>query len=228
MSFQRILCILSIIASALVFVYSLGMMTDLYDMLYFLSGRNQEIDTTLYYDMQGYVTAEQRAADASAGDEQAAFFTGGFSGMLKGMSRTREGMGFMRTLELTGIALILISCLLIITNTHARRKYYISNYFAILLVFCANVAAAVWAHIQIMPYRAKFLQLDFEAIKAWLEANKYGDLFTRSTFWFDAHYGVFAFTLVISILLIVSMIWKSKLMARERDLLQSSEMGVSA
>ena len=34
MKLQKILCLLAIAASALVFIYSLGLMTDLYDSLY--------------------------------------------------------------------------------------------------------------------------------------------------------------------------------------------------
>ena len=34
MTLQRVVCILALIASALLFVYSLGLMTDLYDALY--------------------------------------------------------------------------------------------------------------------------------------------------------------------------------------------------
>ena len=60
MSLQRIVCLLSIIASAVVFIYSLGMMTDLFDMLYNMIPDPEDLDTArvagarIYYDMQGF------------------------------------------------------------------------------------------------------------------------------------------------------------------------------
>ncbi len=60
MIFQRIVCAAMLIAAALVFVYSLGLMTDLYDSLYttIRSPSNLERTTVpgsrIYYDMQGF------------------------------------------------------------------------------------------------------------------------------------------------------------------------------
>lgn len=60
MIFQRILCAALLIAAALVFVYSLGLMTDLYDSLYttIRSPSNLERTTVpgsrIYYDMQEF------------------------------------------------------------------------------------------------------------------------------------------------------------------------------
>ena len=47
--------------------------------------------------------------------------------------------GFNQTLLGASIGLILSSVLLFITNTHARRKYYIGNYAAICLSAVANI-----------------------------------------------------------------------------------------
>ena len=60
MKLQKILCLLAILASALVFIYSLGLMTDLYDSLYgTMTDPNDLTKTTVpgsivYYDMQGF------------------------------------------------------------------------------------------------------------------------------------------------------------------------------
>ncbi|MCM1164488.1 MAG: hypothetical protein NC299_06180 [Lachnospiraceae bacterium] len=60
MIFQRIVCYAMLIAAALVFVYSLGLMTDLYDALYTTIRSPSNLDRTtvtgsrLYYDMQGF------------------------------------------------------------------------------------------------------------------------------------------------------------------------------
>lgn len=60
MIFQRIVCIAMLIAAALVFIYSLGLMTDLYDSLYTTIRSPSNLDRTtvpgsrIYYDMQGF------------------------------------------------------------------------------------------------------------------------------------------------------------------------------
>lgn len=128
---------------------------------------------------------------------------------------------FNRVLLRVGIGLILLSCLLFITNTHSRRKYYIGNYVAVLLNVAANVIAAIWAHGQITAFRAQFLQVDFAALEMFSQAMK--TLYTESTFWFDAHYAVFALTLFSSALLMVNVIWKMRLMKEERQLIEAGK-----
>ena len=187
MKIQRILCVLAIITSALVFAYSLGILTDLYDMLYQITDSRADIDYSLYYDMQRFV----------------------------------------RTLEIIGIGLILVSCTLFITNTHNRRRYYVSNFVSVILVFLSNVAAAVWAHIHLMPYRTRFVDLEFDLIEAYHADANTPDLATRSTFWFDLHWAVFILALVISILLIANLFWKVSLMKNERRLLNGEGKAVS-
>ncbi|MBR6954907.1 MAG: hypothetical protein IKH77_07730 [Clostridia bacterium] len=60
MTFQRAVCLLTIVASAIVFLYSLGMMTDLYDMLYTMIPDPTDLDSAkvagarIYYDMQDF------------------------------------------------------------------------------------------------------------------------------------------------------------------------------
>lgn len=60
MTFQRIVCFALLIGAALVFIYSLGLMTDLYDALYSTIRNANNLDRTtvpgsrIYYDMQGF------------------------------------------------------------------------------------------------------------------------------------------------------------------------------
>ncbi|MBR4360315.1 MAG: hypothetical protein IKP32_06815 [Clostridia bacterium] len=191
MKLQKLLCILSIAASALVFLYSLGIMTDLFDMLYNMMPDHANIDNDrigggarIYYDMQD----------------------------------------FNHQLLWVGIILILISCSLLLTNTHTRRKYYISNYISIGLTFAANVCAAVWGHVQIAGYKQTYLStIDFTELERQLTRRRVGDLFTSSTFWFDIHYFVFVVPLIVSILLVLNLIWKIRLMNDERSLLEQGK-----
>lgn len=183
MNLQKIVCLLAIAASALVFIYSLGIMTDLYDSLYSTMRNPADLTQTsvpgsiVYYDMQS----------------------------------------FNSTFMEVGIGLILVSCLLFLTNTNIRRKYYIGNYVAAGAYVVCNVATAVWAHGQIEAFKAQFLQLDFEALR--VHADMWKTAYTESTFWFDLHYGVFAFALIVCALLVGNVVWKINLMKEEQKLI---------
>ena len=65
---QKILCLALLIVSALVFLYSLGIMTDLYDALYNTIRNPEKLEKTtvtgsrIYYDMQGFNRSFVRAA----------------------------------------------------------------------------------------------------------------------------------------------------------------------
>ena len=187
MKMQRIACYLSIAASALVFLYALGIMTDLYDMLYTMVPVPDDPTSVkvagamIYYDMQG----------------------------------------FNKSLLGASIGLILSSVLLFITNTHARRKYYIGNYAAIAISAVANIGVALWAHGQIAAYKAQYLStVDFEQLERRLSR---AGTFTDSTFWFDVNTGIFAFALIVVALLVVCAVWKASLMKNERRLIEAGK-----
>ena len=183
MKLQKILCLLAILSSALVFIYSLGIMTDLYDSLYGTMTDPSDLTKTsvpgsiVYYDMQG----------------------------------------FNNTFMKAGLGLILLSCLLFITNTHVRRKYYVGNYVAIGLFSVFTLAMVIWGHFQIQIYRAQWLQVDFEALASFSQMFK--TKYTESTFWFDIHYAVFGICLAEVALLIGNAVWKIRLMKAEAELL---------
>lgn len=60
MKFQKAICLLVLAASVVVFLYALGIMTDLYESLYFTirnpenPARNPVAGALIYYDMQGF------------------------------------------------------------------------------------------------------------------------------------------------------------------------------
>ena len=187
MKMQRVACFLSLAASALVFIYALGLMTDLYDMLYTMVPVPDDPTSVkvagamIYYDMQGFNQLLLRA----------------------------------------GIGLILASCLLFITNTHSRRRYYVGNYVALCVNAAANVGVALWAHGQLAAYKAQYLStVDFEQLERRLAR---AGTFTDSTFWFDVNTWIFAFALAVVALLIVSAIWKLSLMKNEKRLIEAGK-----
>ena len=184
---QKLLCLLAICSSVLVFLYALGIMTDLYDTLYSTMRNPSDLTQTdvpgsiVYYNMQG------------------------FNGV------------FLRY----SIVLILLACLLYITNTHVRRRYYIGNYLPICAFAAANIYVAVWAHQYIEAFKVRFLRVDFAALKE--HAEMWKTAYTESTFWFDIHYLVFGITILVSLGLVACAVWKMKLMKEEKALIESGK-----
>ena len=133
---------------------------------------------------------------------------------------------FNKALLRYSIALILLACLLFLTQTHARRKYYIGNYVATGLYSVATVAYSVWAHTYIEGYKAAFLsQIDFEALRK--HADMWKTAYVDSTFWFDAHYAVYAILLVVTGLLLLNLVWKIRLMKAEKRLIEAGKEAVA-
>ena len=186
MLLQKILCLLTVITGAITFLYSLGIMTDLYDTLfttmpYSDHTKSDVAGSIIYYDMQG------------------------FNSML-----VKASIGF-----------ILAGAILFITCTNTRRRYYISNYIAIAINIIYGLVFTCWAHININAFRAQYLKVDFEALKAYTEMwnTKYSD----STFWFDIHYAVFGLVIVIVGLHVFNLILKVKLMKEEAGLVAAGK-----
>lgn len=133
---------------------------------------------------------------------------------------------FNKALLKYSIALILLACLLFLTQTHVRRKYYIGNYVSVGLYSVATVAYTVWAHAYIEGYKAAFLtQVDFTALEK--HAKMWKTAYIDSTFWFDAHYGVYAVLLVVTVLLLLNLIWKVRLMKAEQRLIAAGKEAVA-
>ena len=180
---QKILCLLAIGTSVIIFLYALGIMTDLYDTLYSTMMNPADLPQTyvpgsiVYYNMQTFN----------------AYF-------LK-----------------CSIVLILLGCLLFITNTHIRRRYYIGNYISIAAFVVANFYVAIESHGYIEAYKERFLRVDFEALRK--HADLWKTAYTDSTFWFDAHYAVFALSLLVCVGLVICTLWKIRLMKEEKALI---------
>ena len=199
MTAQKVICLLSIIASVVCFVYSLGLMTDLYDSLYPVTDR--------------YVTLAQKTV---------------YKNLPKGEPYPETGFGIYKAMQpfnsqllLASIGLIILSGMLFVTNTATRRKYYIGNYVTSVLNAVASVAVAVWAHVEIMAFRAQYVTIDVEVLK-WV-LDKLKKPCVVSTFWFDAHYFVLALSVLVAVLLIVNVIWKQSLMKQEKRLIEEGK-----
>lgn len=188
LTLQKVVCFAMLAMAAVLFLYTLGILTDIYDTLYFTMSDPNDIYNVedgltkvsgawIYYEMQP--------------------FNGNFTNL--------------------SIGLILVTLVLFATGTHSRRKYYIGNYIAVGLSTLANIAFTVWSLINITKFRAEYLKVDFEALKSFWERRNKPDVFTDSTFWFDIGYVLFGILLLINVVLIVNTIWKVKLMEEEKS-----------
>ena len=184
---QKILCFLALASSVVIFLYALGIMTDLYDTLYSTMRNPADLNQTdvpgsiVYYNMQAWNSY------------------------------------FLHW----SIGMILLSCLLFITNTHIRRRYYIGNYIAVGAFAAANLYLAFDSHAYIEAFKERFLRVDFAALKAHAELWK--TAYTESTFWFDVHYAVFAFAILVSVGLVICTVWKMRLMKEEKRLIAAGK-----
>ena len=135
MTLQRIVCFALLIAAALVFVYSLGLMTDLYD-------------NKLNYYAEDYYLYDEDPANL----------------MVLGSEIYYDMQEFNRNLTKAGIVLILLAAAQFVFQNHTRRKYYIANYITVGVNTVASVAISVWALSNIFSYKAQYLQVDFETL----------------------------------------------------------------
>lgn len=187
LTLQKILCFLALASSVVIFLYALGIMTDLYDTLYSTMRNPADLTQTdvpgsiVYYNMQGW------------------------------------NSHFLHW----SIAMILLACLLFITNTHIRRRYYIGNYISVAAFAAANCYLAFESHGYIEAYKERFLRVDFEALRA--HADLWKTAYTESTFCFDIHYAVFAFSILVSVGLVACTVWKIRLMKEEKQLLAAGK-----
>jgi len=184
---QKIICFAAIAAGAVVFLYALGLMTDLFDSLYYTMMDPSNPDDTwvqgsrIFYDMQP----------------------------------------FNKQLLSASIVLVLLSCFLFIADTHSRRRYYGGNVLSTLLYAVCGVGVSVWSHVQLEKWKSVYLQVNFEELEFF--ADMMDTYYTDSTFWFDAHYGVFALVLLVCVLLLANMCWKFSLMKAEKRLIEEGK-----
>ncbi len=189
LTLQKIICFAALAVSALVFLYALGLMTDLYDALYSTMMDPTNIDDTwvpgsqIYYHMQP----------------------------------------FNKSLLLYSIGMILLACLLFITSTHSRRRYYVGNAVSVGLYAAAGAALSVWSHLQLEAFKAEYLKIDFDSLEFFAEMYETPFIGPENTFWFDAHYAVFGLVVLVCVLLAANLLWKHSLMRAEKRLIEEGK-----
>ncbi len=191
MILQRIICYLVLVAGALVFIYSLGFMTDLYD------------NKLAYYAEEYYLY-----------DADPEFLP------VQGSEIYYDMQQFNRDLTSAGIVLILLAVSQFVFQNHNRRKYYIANYITVAVNTVAAILVSNWALGMIVSYKERYVTtLDFEAMKMMSEIYEFS--YTESTFWFDISSTVFAVVIVAAVLNVLNLVWKIVLMSQEKRLVKA-------
>ncbi len=196
LKFQKILSYALIAVFAVTFLYSISIMTHVYDTLY------------------------------AAYDPQLEIPSLGLSGeKVSGAKLFYDMQPFNKTLLYLALAVIVASLTYFITGSRGRRKYYISNYVSAGIIAAMYLFDAVYTVINVTIYRAKYLQVDFEKLKAYNEPL--GLPYDVSTFWFDMGYVIAAILVIAAGLVIFNVIWKNRLMKKENDLLTNASKEVA-
>ena len=197
---QKIVCLLAVVVAVILFLYALGIMTDLYDNLYDTLRIRVEEDPTA---PEGYtVSASERIQDSGT----MVYF---------------DMQAFDKVFVNYSIIYIVLAALLFVTNTSTRRKYYISNYIAIGLFTAASIYLPILAHTYISYYKALYLQIDFAAVEEYMTSLNIA--FKQSTLWFDLHYVVMVLMFLIAAAMVGICVWKIMLMRDERKLLEEGK-----
>ncbi len=118
---------------------------------------------------------------------------------------------------------ILLACLLYITNTHSRRKYYVTNFLAVGAYSAATIGICLWAHKQIEAFAVQYMTtINFEQLEEY--AAFMGTPYLDNTNMLDLHRWVFAIAAFSVVVLVANTVWKVILMHSEKKLLEAEEV----
>lgn len=232
LKFQKMICLVALIMAAILFVYSLGFITELYELfsptivvengkVVDLTQDRDPIDDSLiadhvkgnefYFEVQTYVITVKTRVPGPDGNA-----------IVKEVSKKQVGFND----ELVSAALIglIISLLLFITSCNTRRNYYISNYVAIGATSAYSVGFAIWLVANLVKYEAKFNAVDHQALIKWFAEEKFMEVDTN-VICFKLGYILAALLVIVAGLLVFNLIWKITLMKRENKLLQNNVVG---
>lgn len=200
LKFQRIICVVMLIVLALVFIYSLGIMTDLYQTLNPFVIEPSALNSNDPFDLK-YATTVQ------------------------GSRIVYDMQEFAGQIVVVAVWLIVLSLTLFVTCCQSRRNYYISNYVSIALVSVGNVVASIWALKEIDFWKSEYLNnIDFtEGGDYFLKAKEKGVEFIESTTMFDLSKLFFGLLLLATALLVANLIWKIILMKNENSLIKKGQ-----
>ncbi len=154
---------------------------------------------------------------------------------------------FNNMLMYFGIVMVLLAVSLYITSCNKRRNYYVTNFVATGACAGGNIILSLVAMILNGIWRGKFLNIDFAKWDAyWANQIKNNTIYnpdgsilvdgadvvavhySESTVMFDLAFVMYALVIVASVLLILNLVWKIRLMQGEKKLLGDAAMGGAA
>lgn len=201
MKFQKYICLIMLILSALSLVYA----------FFYLSGSMAEL-------------GQNRKSDPSSAEQFVPTFEPAEGKY--GYRLFEDIQPFNNTLMYCGIVMVFLAVFLYITACNKRRKYYITNYIAIGACAGTNIVMSIVLMAINASWRSKFLNVDFDA---WYKVNEIyiqnmpeSAHYSESTLWFDLGFVVYALIIVASIVLILNLVWKILLMRGEKKLLDGT------
>lgn len=120
------------------------------------------------------------------------------------------------------VVLILLGCLLFITQTHTRRKYYITNYLAVGAYCIATVWVSIWARIRIEAFAEQYrTTVSLEELLEY--STKWKTLYLDNTNLLDAHRTVVVISIATALALLGNTIWKIFLVRKENELIEAGK-----
>lgn len=228
MKFQKIICFVALIMAAILFVYSLGFITELYELfsptIAVVNGKVVDLATKrnpltneiiedyvkgneFYFEIQTYVVSELQKNS---------------QGVIQTVQVKR--VGFNDNLVSGALIGIVITLLLFITSCNKRRNYYISNFVAIGATTAYNIGFAAWLIANLAKFEAKFKAVDHQALIDWFAREQFKEIDTNVVC-FSLGYVLAALLIVVTGVLVFNLIWKLTLMKREHKLLQNNGVG---
>lgn len=213
MRFQKYICLVMLIVGALALVYSFC-----------------------------YATGGLAELGWALNKEKASLFTPTEEG-LEDATLFLDIQGFNDALMYCGIVMVLLAVALYITSCNKRRNYYVTNFVATGACAGGNIIMSIILMALNGVWMGRFNNVDFAE---WARSNaenvarleeRYGQYgrpvpadilepythWSDSTVWFSVGFAVYALVIVASVLLILNLVWKIKLMQGEKKLLNGGK-----
>ncbi len=228
LKFQKIICFVALIMVAVLFAYSIGFITELFELfsptIAVVNGKVVDLATKrnpltnevledyiagneFYFEVQTYVVSELRKVVNENGEAIV-------------QTVQVKYAGFNDKLVSGALIALIISLTLFITSCNKRRNYYVSNYVVIGATSAYNIGFAIWMIANLVKYEAKFNAVDHQALIKWFAEEKLKEVDTN-VICFELGYVLATLLIVVTALLIFNLVWKITLMKRENKLLQN-------
>ena len=220
MKYQKILCLVCLILAALLFVYALGFITSLYDMLYFTSEmdkssgevKNQKVDgVDWFWELETVVIKRQEIVTDQYGNEDE-------------VNIVERRVGFVDQMVTVAIIDIALALLMYITRNNKRRLYYVGNYVSTGLFSAYNLGIAAWIMARISYFNGNYQAINQEQLQAYCENWNIQYNYNGPITSFNLGYALCAILILAAIAVVLNLIWKIRLQKRENKLLNQSSV----